>query len=65
MTSREWMADGMVLGHLPKSNVHRPKELLAVPTAALDGTESPFGSLFWTMRQSVQKVCTLSLDARL
>ncbi len=58
--SLEWMADGMILGHVPKSDFNRPKELLKVPTfqdREDSDMKAPFSTRLWGMRGAVQRGC--------
>jgi hypothetical protein len=62
---RDWMKDEVVLGHMPRTNVNTPREMLAVPRLSDviggDGDSNlnnvPFTTRLWSMRQAVQKAC--------
>ncbi len=52
--SRKWEEREQVLGHLTRSDAHKPKTLLSVPVAE-NCLDKPFSTKLWIMRQQVQK----------
>jgi hypothetical protein len=62
--SSEWSEKEQTLGKSVKSNVNKPKQVLAVPVRDVEDNdegetarEAPFSTRLWSMRSAVQKGC--------